>query len=104
MPKFDLERFCAITETRRISYASVVPPVISALAKSPIVDKYDLSSVRRMMSGAAPLKKDIMELVYKRLKIPLLQGYGLSETSPVTHQQASPLFLHYLLPSTLTRV
>lgn len=58
------------------------------LGKSPIVDKYDFSTVRMMNSGAAPLTRDLVDAVYKRLKIPIKQGYGLSETSPTTHTQA----------------
>jgi long-subunit acyl-CoA synthetase (AMP-forming) len=38
-------------------------------------------------SGAAPLTRDLVDSVYKRLKIPIKQGYGLSETSPTTHTQ-----------------
>ena len=57
------------------------------LGKSPVVSKYDLSSVRMLNSGAAPLTRDLVDAVYKRLKIPIKQGYGLSETSPTTHTQ-----------------
>lgn len=57
------------------------------LGKSDIVDKYDLSSIRMMNSGAAPLTKELVDAVYNRLKIPIKQGYGLSETSPTTHAQ-----------------
>lgn len=70
-----------------ITFAYVVPPVILLLAKSPVVSKYDLSSVRMMNSGAAPLTKDLVDAVHKRLQIPVKQGYGLSETSPTTHTQ-----------------
>lgn len=87
MPRFDLEKFCSHVQKHSITFAYVVPPIILLLGKSPIVDKYDLSSVRMMNSGAAPLTKDLVEAVYKRLKIPIKQGYGLSETSPTTHTQ-----------------
>jgi 4-coumarate--CoA ligase len=72
-------------QTHRITFAYVVPPVILMLGKSPTVDNYDLSSIRMMNSGAAPLTRDLVDTVYKRLKIPIKQGYGLSETSPTTH-------------------
>lgn len=87
MPKFDLEKYCTYIQTHKITFAYVVPPVLLLLAKSPIVSKYDLSSVRMMNSGAAPLTKDLVDAVYKRLKTPVKQGYGLSETSPTTHTQ-----------------
>ena len=87
MPKFDIEKFCSITQTYKITFAYVVPPVVLLLAKHPILDKYDLSSLRMMNSGAAPLTQELVEAVYNRLKVPIKQGYGLSETSPTTHTQ-----------------
>jgi 4-coumarate--CoA ligase len=87
MTKFDLEKFCSHIEKFKITFAYVVPPVILLLGKSAIVDKYDVSTVRMMNSGAAPLTKDLVDAVYKRLNIPIKQGYGLSETSPTTHTQ-----------------
>jgi 4-coumarate--CoA ligase len=87
MPKFDIERFCQHVQNHKITFSYVVPPVVLLLGKSPIVDKYDLSSIRMLSSGAAPLTKDLVDTVYARLKIPIKQGYGLSETSPSTHTQ-----------------
>lgn len=87
MSKFDLERCCQHIQNYRITFVYVVPPVVLALGKHPIVSKYDLSSVRMMNSGAAPLTKELVETTYARLKIPIKQGYGLSETSPTTHTQ-----------------
>ncbi|KAI0141076.1 acetyl-CoA synthetase-like protein [Hypoxylon sp. NC0597] len=83
LPKFDLEKFCKVIQDYNITYASVPPPVVLALAKHPIVSKYDLSSMKWMNSGAAPLGRDLVDLVWQRLTIPVMQGYGLSETSPV---------------------
>ncbi|KAL9076836.1 MAG: hypothetical protein Q9161_000821 [Pseudevernia consocians] len=87
MPKFDIERFCSIVQYQKITFAYVVPPVVLLLGKHPIIDKYDLSSLRMLNSGAAPLTQELVEAVYKRLKVPIKQGYGLSETSPTTHTQ-----------------
>ncbi|KAI9832425.1 MAG: hypothetical protein M1819_004414 [Sarea resinae] len=87
MLKFDIERFCQIVQDHRITYAYIVPPIVLLLGKHPIVDKYDLSSLRMLNSGAAPLTKELVEACYERLKVPIKQGYGLSETSPTTHTQ-----------------
>lgn len=65
--------------------------MVLLLGKHPLVDKYDLSSVRMLNSGAAPLTRELVESVYNRLKIPIKQGYGLTETSPTTHLQVSHL-------------
>ncbi|KAK4683591.1 hypothetical protein P7C73_g6647, partial [Tremellales sp. Uapishka_1] len=76
----------ALTTQYKITWGLVVPPVLVILAKSPNVDKYDLSSLRGMQCGAAPLSSDLALAVEKRLKTcGVTQGYGLTETSPVTH-------------------
>lgn len=87
MPKFDIDGFCKIVQDYKITFVYVVPPVVLLLSKHPTVGKYDLSSIRMMNSGAAPLTKELVEALCKRLKIPVKQGYGLSETSPTTHTQ-----------------
>ena len=87
MERFDLERFCQLVQTYKATFAHVVPPVVLLLAKSPAVSKYDLSSLRMLNSGAAPLTKELQNAVYDRIKLPVKQGYGLSETSPCTHTQ-----------------
>jgi 4-coumarate--CoA ligase len=87
MPAFNLEKYCTYIQKYRITFVYLVPPVILMLAKAPVVSNYDLSSIRMMNSGAAPLTREIVDAAYSRLKIPIKQGYGLSETSPTTHMQ-----------------
>ncbi|KAF3912090.1 hypothetical protein ABW21_db0203628 [Orbilia brochopaga] len=87
MERFDLEKFCQNVERYKISFVYVVPPVVLALAKHPVVSKYNLSTVRMMNSGAAPLTSEIQDAVFNRLRLKTKQGYGLSETSPTTHAQ-----------------
>lgn len=82
MPRFDLEKFCRLVQKHRAAHAYVVPPVALLLSKHPLVDKYDLSSLKEMTSAAAPLTQELIHAVYDRLKVPLTQAYGLSETSP----------------------
>lgn len=55
MPRFDLELFLRLLQDHRTKQAFVVPPVALALAKHPMVDQYDLSALRHVFSGAAPL-------------------------------------------------
>ncbi|KAE8380697.1 hypothetical protein BDV26DRAFT_256830 [Aspergillus bertholletiae] len=87
MQKFDIEKWCAHVQNYRITFSYVVPPVVLLLSKHPIVEKYDLSTLRMMNSGAAPLTRELVEAVYARIKCGIKQGYGLSETSPTTHTQ-----------------
>ncbi|KAF2663123.1 acetyl-CoA synthetase-like protein [Microthyrium microscopicum] len=85
MAQFELERFCQIVQEYKISFVYLVPPILLGLAKHPIVNKYDLSSLRMVNSGAAPLTKELILALQKRFELPVKQGYGLSETSPTTH-------------------
>ena len=87
MPRFEIERACQLIEKHKLSFAYVPPPVILALSKHPVVDKYDLTSMRMLHSGAAPLTPELATSLWDRLKIAVKQGYGLSETSPVATLQ-----------------
>jgi acyl-CoA synthetase (AMP-forming)/AMP-acid ligase II len=85
MPSFDLGEFLANIATHKCTIAFIAPPVAVALAKHPLVDEYDLSSLKVVMSGAAPLDADLGHAVAKRLGCKVVQGYGMSELSPVSH-------------------
>ncbi|MEZ4660936.1 MAG: AMP-binding protein [Caldilineaceae bacterium] len=85
MPRFDMEQFLQLIQDYKITRMNLVPPIILGLAKHPIVDKYDLSSLNYITSGAAPLSADLAGAAAKRLNCVVMQGYGLTETSPVTH-------------------
>lgn len=85
MPRMDLEEFLKLVAEQKCSYLFVAPPLALALAKHPLVDKYDTSSVRVIVSGAAPLDEELGKAVTKRVPARLLQGYGMTELSPVSH-------------------
>ncbi|WP_375551831.1 MULTISPECIES: AMP-binding protein [Rhodophyticola] len=85
MPRFDLEQFLHLIQTHGVSRLYIVPPVALALAKHPLVAQYDMSSVRFIFSGAAPLSAEVEIAVGERLGAESIQGYGMTEMSPVSH-------------------
>jgi acyl-CoA synthetase (AMP-forming)/AMP-acid ligase II len=85
MPRFDLEQFVGLIEEHSVTRAYVVPPIALALAKHPALEGRDLGSLKMIMSGAAPLGGELADRVAKRTDCNVIQGYGLTETSPVTH-------------------
>jgi acyl-CoA synthetase (AMP-forming)/AMP-acid ligase II len=85
MPSFDLEKFLGNIQNHKCTIAFIAPPVAVALAKHPVVDSYDLSSLSTVMSAAAPLDADLGHAVAKRLGCRVVQGYGMSELSPASH-------------------
>lgn len=90
MPRFDLEQFLQLIEKYKLTYMHLVPPIVLALAKHPLVDKYNLSTVRTIISGAAPLSADLAQACAARLGCTVGQGYGMTEASPVTHFTTDP--------------
>lgn len=95
LPRFDLEQFLTAMQEYRVTRAFVAPPILLALAKHPMVDRYDLSSLRSITSGAAPLDAELAQAVQDRLRtkagsadgpgVNVVQGYGMTELSPVSH-------------------
>ena len=85
LPRFDLEQALGVMQDYKVSIAHLVPPVVLALAKHPVVERYDLSSVKTVFSGAAPLGEQLSRACCERLGCRIIQGYGMTETSPVTH-------------------
>ena len=85
MPRFDLELFLQLLQDHKVNKAFLVPPILVALAKHPLVDQYDLSALKRIVSGAAPLGDALAAAVHERLGCEVKQGYGMTEASPVTH-------------------
>jgi acyl-CoA synthetase (AMP-forming)/AMP-acid ligase II len=85
LPRFDLEAVLGLLQQWPIATAHIVPPVALAFAKHPAVDRFDLSRLRWLFSGAAPLGRELTAAIEARLPIRVRQGYGMTEASPVTH-------------------
>lgn len=89
MPRFDLEQFLGLIQKYRVTLSHVVPPIVLKLAREPVIDNYDLSSLKMIFSGAAPLGPDLSRECMQRIGCGIRQGYGMTETSPVTHSSPS---------------
>src|SRR5229473_1776720 len=85
MPRFDMMEFLAAIQKYRVTILPLVPPVVLGMVKHPAVAQADLSSVRLVFSGAAPLGEEVARELSLKLKCPVTQGYGMTEASPVTH-------------------
>ncbi|GAA5963312.1 hypothetical protein JCM8115_000973 [Rhodotorula mucilaginosa] len=91
MPKFELVQLCTLIERHKCTFLMLVPPIALQLARDPRVSKYDLSSMRIIISGAAPLGPELERELAERLpKCQVSQAYGLTESSPTTHVAITP--------------
>ncbi|KAL7106698.1 hypothetical protein ACP275_06G010000 [Erythranthe tilingii] len=98
MQKFEIGSLLELIQRHRVSVAAVVPPLVLALAKNPMVDQFDLSSIRMVLSGAAPLGKELEAALLSRLPQAVFgQGYGMTEAGPVLSM--SPSFAKQPLPT-----
>ena len=85
MPRFDMEQFLGMLQEHGVTVAHLVPPIVLGMAKHPAVDNYNLPKLRALFSGAAPLGEPVAREAAQRLECMVVQGYGMTEMSPVTH-------------------
>lgn len=107
LPKFDPVMFLTAMAEHKVTMAHIVPPIVVFMAKHPAVSQFDLSAMNRSVVGAAPLGEAITEAFTKRLNVPITQGYGLTETSPVLcvdNLPPSPGTTGRLVPNTIAKV
>lgn len=85
LPRFsELEMLKAI-QKYRVTWSLIVPPVLITLNNSKIAKSYDLSSLRAVMSAAAPLGNEVTEAFEAKFGVAITQAYGLTEISPISH-------------------
>nr|AIA24410.1 4-coumarate-CoA ligase [Sinopodophyllum hexandrum] len=105
------EMFLRAVERYKVTHVPVVPPVVIALAKQSLVKKYDLSSVKQLCSGAAPLGKDLMKECARILPhVDIIQGYGLTETCGIASLENAKVGVRHsgaagmLIPGTESKI
>lgn len=108
MPRFDLPAFLGHLQDHKVRMVMAVPPVAIAMAKHPLVDQYDLSALDVFISAAAPLGADLSDAVGARLSAICIQGYGMTELSPVAlfsdETHAKPGAVGVTLPNTECKI
>ena len=85
LPRFEIESFLTAVERYGVTYTALVPPIVLILSAHEAVDRYDVSRLQRITCGAAPLSAAVSRACANRLGCAVEQGYGLTETAPVTH-------------------
>jgi len=88
MSRFELEKGLELMERYNVTQFFAVPPIVLGMAKHPAVDSVDLSSLRKVFCGAAPLGGDLAEEASSRIGCTVVQGYGMTELSPISHATA----------------
>jgi 4-coumarate--CoA ligase len=81
LPRFEPESFLKATSKHKIAKVHIAPPIALFLAHDPLVDKYDLSGTKFLISAGAPLGKEVETLVHKRIGVKVKQLYGMTEFS-----------------------
>ena len=111
MPRFDLDQLLEMIEQHRVTWLHVAPPIVLALATAPQVEGRDTSTLKMVISGAAPLDGELAQRAEGRIGAPIRQGYGMTELSPVSHKsrladvgKTPPGSIGPLIPSTEARL
>lgn len=90
LPRFELETVLKTIDEQKPTLFPGVPTMYVAINNARNLEKYDIKSIRVCISGAAPLPVEVQKQFEKNTGGKLVEGYGLSETSPVTH--ANPIY------------
>jgi long-chain acyl-CoA synthetase len=85
LERFDLETVLRLIEEHAVTWFFAVPPVLLTLANAPALDTSRLRTIKYIFSAAAPLPPEVARRAQERIGAPLVQGYGLTEASPATH-------------------
>jgi acyl-CoA synthetase (AMP-forming)/AMP-acid ligase II len=110
VPRYNLDQFLDVLEQYKVTVAPLVPPLVLTLSCAPQVDAHDLSALRLIHCGAAPLADEISHSCSKRLGCEIRYGYGMTEVSPLSHasladpEKHQPGSVGYCLPNTRCKI
>ncbi|KAH7438675.1 hypothetical protein KP509_04G025900 [Ceratopteris richardii] len=84
MRRFDVLKFLQIIQDFRVTMIAVVPTIVQMILRCPTFDQYDVSSIKKVLSGAAPMGKTLEDSLRSRMPNAVIgQGYGMTEAGPV---------------------
>ncbi len=111
MQRFDCDELIRIIEEHGVTWLHVAPPVILQIATTADVEGHDFSALKLVISGAAPLDAELAGRAEARIGVPVRQGYGMTELSPVSHKsrlsraaETPPGSVGALIPNTEARL
>jgi len=110
VPRYDLDQFLRELAQYKITIAPLVPPLVLTLSRAPQVAAHDLSALRLIHCGAAPLSDEIARACAERLNCEIRYGYGMTEVSPLSHASLpdpkthQPGSVGYCLPNTECKI
>jgi 4-coumarate--CoA ligase len=108
VPKYEPKTFLDALAKYKIPKVNIAPPIALFLAHDPLVDQYDLSATKYLISGGAPLGKEVSMLVKNRIGAEMKQIYGMTEMSPAVNYSedafSKPGSVGRIVPGTELRV
>jgi acyl-CoA synthetase (AMP-forming)/AMP-acid ligase II len=110
VPRYDLDEFLGVLQDYKVTVAPLVPPLVLTLSRAPQVQSYDLSALRVIHCGAAPLAPEIATACSERLGVEIRYGYGMTEVSPLSHaslvdpEKHKPGSVGFCLPNTECKI
>src|SRR5690625_3129407 len=90
LPKFEVEEVLQTIKDLKPTMFPGVPTIYIALTNHPKTENYNLDSIRLCNSGSAPMPVELLKRFEKKTGATIVEGYGLSESSPITH--CNPIF------------
>ncbi len=93
LPRFEPRKTLEIMQRDGVTFFCGVPTMYAFLLRFPNAERYDISKLRRCISGGAAMPVEVMHAFNEKYQVTILEGYGLSETSPVAtfnHIERSP--------------
>lgn len=85
VPRFNPDEVLEVIKNHQPTIFPGVPTMFTAIVNHPRVGEYNVACIRNTISGGAPCPVELISEFERKVGAPLLEGYGLSETSPVTH-------------------